>query len=68
MRFKTYFFILVPRNGLRRQDEPIVTRAALHDSQIGDGHPSTADRLIAQLTASFGCVLGSVLGTGLLFL
>lgn len=60
-----YLFVLEPGEGLRGEDEPVVTRAALHDAQVGDGHPAAPDHLVAQLTARLVRVLRGVLRAAL---
>lgn len=54
--FLALLFVLVPRNALRRQNEPIISGTALHYAQIVDAHVTLANDLVAEGTAgSFSC-------------
>ena len=40
-----HLLVLVPGDVLRREDEPVVPAAALHDAQVVDGHVALPDDL-----------------------
>lgn len=43
-----HLLILVPRQGLRRQHEPVLLGAALHQADVVDGQPAPADHLVGR--------------------
>lgn len=57
-----YLVVFVPRQGLRAQNEPVISRTAFHDAQIGDGHVAFADDLIAKLSSCIAGILRRLLG------
>ena len=58
MSWRPHLVILVPREGLGREDEPVVPRTAPHETQVVDGHVALADDLIPELAAGLLGVLG----------
>ena len=64
MTRRPYLVILVPRERLGREDEPVVPGAAPHEAQVVDGHVALADDLVAELAAGLLGVLGGGGSTG----
>lgn len=62
---RSYVVLSVPGQRFRREDEKVIARAALHDSQVGNGQITLADDLVAQFAdgSGFGRILRLILGT-----